>query len=78
MPKLINYYNYKVVDRETNKVSFYKKLPDIANEYNTNRQTIAKIIKNENMNSFKNLFIEKVKIPAFQAVEINMNYTLQQ
>jgi len=76
MPKKCRYYNYKVFNRDTNEVKFYKSLPEIVKEYGSTRQLFGKKIAGENTRALQHLHIEKVKISALQKVEVNLNHSL--
>jgi hypothetical protein len=76
MPLKKNFYNYKLFNRDTNEIKFYIDLPQICKEYKTNRQLLSKLIRKENIKKFNYLTIEKVKIPVYHSVPVNIDYTL--
>ena len=77
MPVKCRYYNYKVFNKDTNEIKFYKSLPEIVKDYGSTRQQYAKKLLGEPTKVLKYLSIEKVKIPALQKVEINLNHKLE-
>jgi hypothetical protein len=77
MPKKCRYFNYKLIDTELNEIKFYKSLPEIVKEYGSTRQQFGKKLVGEKTKVLKHLNIEKVKIPALEKVEINLNHKLE-
>jgi len=77
MPIKCRYFNYKLIDRELNEIKYYKSLPEIVKEYGSTRQQFGKKLAGEKTKVLKHLSIEKVKIPALEKVEINLNHKIE-